>query len=269
MASEDRDRLLQYQEAGWCRFSADPELSAWLRATGPAIRQSIAAPENQIWLRYGGTWFAGVNVLPNDATGAVPGGTPLTGDVVRFAESDLGWGGIPWDAAQVSVCYPGYPQPMAGESDATFRFRRDRDAAHLDGLLKDGPDRRRFLREHHAFIFGLPVTEFDPGAAPFTIWEGSHKIVANWLRETYGGMPIADWAQIDVTEAYQTVRRTVFDTCRRVPVHARPGEAYLVHRHAIHGMARWAEGAEAAPEGRVIVYFRPPTQDLVRWLNGL
>ena len=43
--------------------------------------------------------------------------------------------------------------------------------------------------------------------------------------------------------------------CRRVPVTARPGEAYLVHRLCLHGVAPWAE--DAGEEVRAIAYFRP------------
>ena len=49
----------------------------------------------------------------------------------------------------------------------------------------------------------------------------------------------------------------MFETCRRVTVPAQPGEAYLVHRLALHGVAPWEDGAEAPEEGRMIVYFRP------------
>jgi hypothetical protein len=61
---------------------------------------------------------------------------------------------ITWDRAQVSVCYPGYPKPMDGETDGQHRFRRDRDAAHVDGLLGLGQPKRRFLKEPHQFILG-------------------------------------------------------------------------------------------------------------------
>ena len=155
----DAEREAQYHELGWCAFPHDAVLAQWLDATLPAARAAIAAAENRQWLRYQETWFAGVNVLPNDTTGAVPGGPPLAGAAVDFIRDRLGVRDYAWDRAQVSVCYPGYPQPMPGESDAVFRFRRDRDAAHVDGLLKEGPERRRFLREHHAFILGIPMAE--------------------------------------------------------------------------------------------------------------
>lgn len=252
---------------GWCRFPIDSVLAHWIDASRKAIDDSIRAPENAHWLRYGGTWFAGVNVLPNDGAGCVPGGPPLAGDAVAFIRTVLGHTDLVWDRAQVSVCHPGYPQPMAGESDAIFAFRRDFDAAHIDGLLKDGPARRRYLREHHAFILGIPISRHDEGAAPFTIWEGSHHIIGDWLRLRLKERTPQAWGAVDLTDEYQAVRRDVFARCRRIAIHARPGEAYLVHRHALHGMARWDDGATAEPGGRIIVYFRPPQMDLRSWLQ--
>src|SRR5512137_2469624 len=128
--------------SGWTVFAHDPALAAWVDAALPAARAAIAAPENTKWFRYGGTWFAGVNALPNDARGAVPGGPPLAGAAVDFIREVLGLTAFAWDSAQVSVCYPGYPQPMEGESAATFQYRVNRDAAHVDGVQREGPERR-------------------------------------------------------------------------------------------------------------------------------
>ena len=61
-----------YYEDGWCVFDRDPRLMRWVDATLPVAREVVAAPENQEWLRCGDTWFAGVNVLTNDANGKVP-----------------------------------------------------------------------------------------------------------------------------------------------------------------------------------------------------
>lgn len=254
---------------GWKTFPFDPALAAWLKATAPAAFDTVRDPANAEWLRCGGTWFAGVNVLNNDATGAVPGGPPVTGRAVDFLAETLGLAGFTWDKAQVSVCYPGYPQPWEGESEKAFGYRRNRDAAHVDGLLKDGPERRRFLREHHGFILGIPLTDHSPGAAPLVVWEGSHEVVRGAFAERFSGLPPDDWALEDVTDAYHAVRRRIFDTCRRVEIHARPGEAYVVHRLALHGIAPWADGASApADHGRAILYFRPGVLTPGDWLNA-
>jgi hypothetical protein len=155
------------------------------------------------------------------------------------------------------VIYPGYPKPHTGETEAATRFRRDRDAAHVDGLLPIGPERHRMLREPHAFVLGLPMTQTDTGASPLVIWEGSHEVIRRALKTRLDPIPPQDWPNTDLTEAYTTARRAAFATCKRVCVHANPGEAYLVHRLALHGVAPWQTGANAPPEGRIIAYFRP------------
>jgi hypothetical protein len=243
---------------GWCRIDADPALAAWAEAAGPVAWETLHDPDQRArWLRCGGTWFAGVNALPTDAGGAIParGVPPLSGAAVDFIARELGFAGIAWDRAQVSICFPGYPRPWAGESDAAFRFRRDRDAAHVDGLRRFEPGRRRRLGETHGFILGIPLTETRPDAAPFVVYEGSHELIRAALSERLAGIPPERWADEDVTEAYTAARRAIFASCPRRPLHARPGEAYIAHRLVLHGVAPWGESPETGP--RVIVYFRP------------
>jgi hypothetical protein len=263
-----RNLAEQFMRRGWCRFERDPRLLDWIAAALPAARASREDPRYARWLRYQQTWFAGVNALPNDARGAVGGSGPLAGEAVDFIARELGLDGVAWDQAQVSICYPDYPQPMQGESDALLRFRRERDAAHVDGLLREGPERRRFLREFHGFILGIPMVEFDAGASPFVIWEGSQEIVRDAFRERFAGIEPERWRDEDVTEAYHAARERAFDSCRRVEIHARPGEAYLAHRLSLHGMAPWREGAAAGPDGRMVAYFRPDTFGPFEWLNN-
>jgi hypothetical protein len=259
--------LQAFAERGWCRFACDPALERWVAATLPAARAAVAAPENQRWLRCQGTWFVGVNALPNDGSGAVPGGLPLRGAAVDFIREELGHGGIAFESAQVSALYPGYPLPMAGESEAATRFRLKRDAAHVDGLRGEGPAKRRTLREHHAFILGIPLAEASAEASPVVVWEGSQEIMRAAFREAFAGHAPGKWGTVDVTEAYQAARRQVFGSCRRVAVPARPGEAYLIHRLALHGVAPWGEGATAGPDGRMVAYFRPEVGGPREWLE--
>jgi hypothetical protein len=253
-----QDRARQFFQRGWCAFDHDPVLAAWVEAVRPVAEATLHDPDLRArWLRCGGTWFAGVNALGNNASGAVPGRDvpPLAGAAVDFIHTALGLGQIAWDRAQVSICFPGYPRPWDGESDAAFRFRRDRDAAHVDGLRRVEPGRRRKLDETHAFILGIPLTETRPDAAPFTVYEGSHEVMRRAFRARFEGIAPADWPQEDVTEAYVAARREAFETCARVPVHASPGQAYLAHRLSLHGVAPWGDSTETGP--RAIVYFRP------------
>ena len=71
---------------------------------------------------------------------------------------------------------------------------------------------------------------------------------------------------MDVTEIYHAARREAFETCRRVEITARPGEAYVVHRLALHGVAPWRDGTPAGPDGRMIAYLRPELPETGDWL---
>jgi hypothetical protein len=244
---------------GWVRLGPLPGLQAWADAALPAARRHVLSGDEE-W-RCGGTWLAGVDALPNGAGGDIAG-VPLPSEL----RAVLPWLPDSWHAAQLSTLRPGYPQPWAGESDAAFRFRQTRDAAHVDGLLPIGPDRRRMLREPHAFILGLPLTEADPGAAPLVVWEGSQTLIRRAFTAALAPHPPETWGDIDLTEVYHAARREAFATCPRVALPARPGEALLLHRMILHGMAPWADGAMAPPEGRIIAYFRPEFAHVADWL---
>ena len=155
-----------------------------------------------------------------------------------------------------------------GETTAGFRYRKNRDAAHVDGLIAVGPDRRRMLQEPHAFILGLPLNSCSPAASSMVVWEGSHLIMAQAFQKAFAGIDAASWAEVDVTEVYQAARRRVFERCKKVAVHAQPGEAYVVHRLALHGVAPWQNEADAPVEGRMIAYFRPELRDQGKWILG-
>jgi len=255
-----------YENRGWCRFSPDPELIDWLRFAGPAALATRHDPAMaQQWLRCAGTWFVGVNALANDAAGVIGRSGPLGGRAMRFVRESLEFGDIALDRAQVSIFYPGYPKQGAAESAAAFRFRRDRDAAHVDGLHPVGPERRRKIGEFQGFLLGIPINVADENAAPLVIWEGSHKIMHRALGAALAGTLPDEWPEIDLTHVYHDARRTAFETCPRVVVHANPGAAYLLHRMALHGVAPWATAAQADPSGRAILYFRPEI-DRKRWL---
>ncbi len=244
---------------GWALLPWNAATAAWAAVAAEVARGVLADPAMQArWLRHGGTWFAGVDALPNAPDGSI-GGVPLDGPW----REPLGWRGE-WHRGQLSVVYPGFPRRDPDEGEAAHRFRRDRDGAHLDGLLPEGPERRRHLREPHAFVLGLPLTPVGEGAAPFVVWEGSHRVIGQAFAEALGGVDPADRGEIDLTDVYQAARREVFATCPRVAVTARPGEAILCHRRAIHGTAPWRGGAG---EGRMIAWFRPLLPQAVDWLG--
>lgn len=249
-----------FLQKGWVRFPAEPTVQHWVDTARSVALARVGDPEEQRqWLQCEGTWFVGVDTLPNTPDGAIAGSGPLPGAAYEFARDT--YGRLALHRGQVSVIYPGYPRPRAGEGEAAFRYRLNRDAAHVDGLLAIGDARRRMLKERHAYILGLPLTNCSPAASPLVVWEGSHHIMRAAFEVALGHLPEAEWANQDLTEIYQAARRRVFAECPRVAVPAAPGEAYLVHRHALHGVAPWAEGATAPAEGRMIAYFRPELPD--------
>ena len=251
---------------GWEHFPFDQDLAEWLERAAPVALACAADRDlRNLWLRHGRTWFVGVNVFPNDAMGRVAGSGPLSGRAVDVARAR--YGNLPWDSGQVSVVYPGYPKRDVSESAANHRFRQQRDAAHVDGLLPVGEQRRRYIRESHAFILGIPFTDCGAGAAPLVVWQGSHEIIRQALRSALSEHDPKLWSEVDITDVYHATRREIFASCRRVEVPAKPGEAYLVHRLALHGVAPWIDNAAAPPEGRGILYFRPQIPTSVsNWL---
>ena len=232
---------------GYQVFDSTAEVRDWAAAAHARAVPLAQDPQMQAAnLRHGKTWFVGVDALPNDRAGAV-GGVPLNGP----------WQGhitAPdhWHAAQLSIIYPGYPKQDAAETDANHRDRIMRHAAHVDGLLPEGPTRRRFLREPHAFILGLPLNTC--AASPLMVWPGSHKIMGAALRRAIGS---ADPGTVDLTEPYQAARRDVFVQIDPQPLQAAPGQSMLLHRHLLHGVAPWEPALEGPPEGRMVAYFRP------------
>ena len=239
-------------ESGFCRFGYDPDLVNWVDAAHRPALAAVADPEKRSrWLVCEGTWFVGVDALNNDARGSI-GRVPLLGEPVRQAQALFG--ALDLHKAQVSVVWPGYPRPREGESAAGFRYRKTRDAAHLDGVKAVGADRCRRIDETHAWILGIPLNEAGPGASPLVVWRGSQEVMRRALLAELRDVPEAEWGEVDVTDAYQAARREVFERCERVELVARPGEAYLLHRLCLHGVAPWREGPA---EGRWIAYFRP------------
>lgn len=247
---------MSFGAAGWVAFG-DDALADWVAAVAPVARAIARDPAAQAaWLRHGQTWFAGVNILPNDDAGRVADGPPLSGDALTIAAACSDHP-VTWDRGQLSIVYPGYPKQDAGESDAAHRFRRNRDAAHVDGLLPVGAERRRKMQEPHGFVLGIPLNDCSRDASPMVVWEGSHEIMRAAFREALSALPEVDWPDADLTDVYQAARRRCFEECARVTVHVSPGQGYFVHRLALHGVAPWADAARAPEEGRMIAYFRP------------
>lgn len=239
----------------------DQAVLDWAMAAHREALKITADPAQQSrWLRHGRTWFVGVDALPNAPDGSI-GGLALAGNWQTHVAAPAHW-----HAAQLSVIYPGYPGRDATDTDAAHRFRLTRDAAHLDGLLAEGPHKRRHLRDPHSFVLGIGLNPVGPGASPLVVWEGSHHLVRAAFATAYAGVAARDWGDVDVTDIYQAVRAQVFASCPRRVISPGPGQAVLVHRLAIHGVAPWEPAAVAPPAGRMIAYFRPILPDPAAWL---
>jgi len=255
---------MNFDALGWQRFAPEGTLKNWIDHAAPFAREAAQdTSQHSDWLRCGGTWFVGVDALPNDTLGRIGDGPALVGSALDFATDREG--NLPLHRAQVSVIYPGYPKPMLGESDAAFRFRRDRDAAHVDGLLPVGPDKRRYLQEPHAYVLGIPLNAST--ASPMVVWEGSHKIMRDAFTSALAKVDPANWHTIDLTDTYQAARRRCFETCARREISVPLGGSYLIHRLALHGVAAWKDTDTAPTQGRMIAYFRPELSDIRHWLN--
>jgi len=225
---------------------------------------AAADPKHNHWLRHGGTWFAGVNILENNTQGAVDGGQKLSGNAVNFVEQ-LTDAQIKLDKGQISVCYPGYPKPSVDENEAGFKYRLSRDAAHLDGVLKD--DGERYLREYHDYILAIPMTDVSASAAPFVVWNGSHRTVHATLQRALANTSATEWSKVPVKKAYQAMRKEIFNECTRVEVPLKVGQVLVAHRLLLHGTATWQENAIAGSDGRMICFFRPATLTINQWLD--
>ncbi len=232
---------------GFCVFDYDPRTAAWAQEALNIARKIANDPINHTEdnLRHQKTWFVGVDALPNGLDGNL-NGVPLLGP----------WEGhvpqLPLHPAQLSIIYEGYPKQDRNESAAHHRYRLNRAAAHVDGLLATGSNRRRFAQEFHAYILSLPLN--DVPHSPTVVWRGSHQIMQTALREVLEGK---EPAEVDITDVYQAARRQVFEECEQVPLILRPGESALLHPFILHGTQPWGSGSDHSNEGRMVAFLRP------------
>jgi hypothetical protein len=253
-------------QKGFEVFAPEACVRDWVVHARQDALRAVVDPALSHWHQCQGTWFVGLEALNNDAVGRVGVSAPLAGVAVDAAHAALGhWPVL--HRAQISVVYPGYPRPRDGETEAGFRYRLNRDAAHVDGVIGVGQPKRRYVLEPHAIILGFPLSDARADAAPLVVWEGSHHIMRKAFSDAFAGRDPDTLDTVDVTDVYVAARKDAFEKCARIEVSGPPGSAYLVHRLALHGVAPWGVGATAAPEGRMIAYFRPPMPGgIARWV---
>jgi len=257
--------MSQYRDLSYQLFDHDDDILAWAKHAAPIADKRRTDPDLIAkWLRCDGTWFVGADVLGNMAHGGNRAGPAFAGAPVDFCKTLMPDPEFDWGPGQVSTMYPRYPRQDVGESAAAHAFRRNRDAAHLDGLKP--VDGRRFMEEYHGFILGIPLNTVPRSASPFVVWEGSHLRIADMLTRALGDLDPSDWPNVDLTNIYQHPRREIFECCNRVEVCVPVGQSYVAHRFAIHGVAPWAGGDV---DHRTIAYFRPFwKEDMRDWLTG-
>lgn len=255
-------------EDGFAVYDPDPRILAWAEAAMPLAHAAMKDEKLLAdWLRCEGTWFVGVDALATGPEGQA-GEVPLEGPIIDDLNAYTGFT-RPLHKAQLSAVFPGYPKPHTGEFEAAFNFRLKRDAAHVDGLHPTGEKRRRHLNEYHAFLLGICMTECSADASPLVVWRGSHRIVQSALAEALKSTAPRDWRSVDLTESYHAARRHCFEICERVELPLEPGQALVMHRHALHGIAPWSATASAPEEGRMIAYFRPEIEGAPQaWLTA-
>ena len=247
--------MKQFAQDGFCVFDADPRVLEWADAAADVARDMVQdADMRALWLRHQDTWFVGVDALSNAVDGSVSN-VPLAGPWEALITQPKHW-----HRAQVSVVFEGYPKQDVGESDANHRFRINRAAAHVDGILLE--DGQRYLREPHSFVLGSPLG--DSTASPLVVWPRSHILMRDALRDIIGDK---DPKSVDLTEGYKTARASVFAQIDPIEVTVVKGQSVLLHRHMLHGVAPWKATDSAPDEGRMVAYFRPEYPETDRWLS--
>ena len=242
-------------DPGYRLFPVSSDGRKWAEAANFVADQVTAdAAIRAANLRHGNTWFVGVDALPTGPHGEILG-IPC-GGAWRSVIPDV----APWHKAQLSVVYPGYPKQDDDQSQANHAYRINKAAAHVDGLLPVGRERRRYPREFHAFVLGLPLNA--SSAAPTVCWAGSHKIMGHALRTAIGDH---NPSAVDVTQAYHDARKEIFNTCKMVELRVEPGAAFLLHRFTLHGTAPWSD---SSTQERRIAFFRPEFQNPKDWLRA-
>ena len=252
---------------GWAAVSCDAQMLNWTRLAKEITMQkldSISSKKGQ--LRCGGTWFVGVNFLNNDPSGRL-NNISFKGDAVKAITTRYGELFFGWDEAQISICYEGYPRQDENEPPGAFEYRKNRFGAHIDGILPVGEAKRRFAREFHAFIFGVPLVDCNEHTSPVVVWEGSHHIIREYISKALSNIPVNRWKNEDITEIYNSARREVFFKCKQKTILVPLGGSYIMHRFTLHGIMPWREKEKLKECGRMIAYFRPTFKEPKLWFN--
>ena len=256
-----------FNEMGWGVFDKEVPILNWARQARKNVCERLLLKDFEAdQLRCGGTWFVGVNFLNNDKFGGL-NKVAFKGQSVQAITQRYGTMFQTWDQAQISICYKGYPQPTVGDTPNSFKYRKNRFNAHVDGILPIGFAKHRYAREYHAFILGVPLVDYNEFAAPAMVWEGSHKIMRDCLSKQLIELKAGLWKNENITNIYNEARQEVFLKCKPQIITVPVGGSYLIHRLALHGVMPWSENGKSGDGGRMIAYFRPQFKETKFWLN--
>ena len=256
-----------FDQNSWVVFDQDKAMVDWANEARKSVKKNLSSKViDKKQLRCGDTWFVGVNFLENNWSGTI-GNVAFNGGAVKAILQRYKELFDEWDKAQVSICFQGYPKKNESETEASFNYRKTHFGAHVDGILPVGKPKRRYAKEHHSFIFGVPLVHYNDSAAPIVVWEGSHHIIRNFLVKKLSSTPSNLWEHEDITKIYNEARREVFLKCKQKQIVVPVGGSYLLHRLALHGVLPWGEKGDSDKEGRMIAYFRPLLNQSRFWLN--
>ncbi len=259
-------RLLN--QNSWAVCEPDKRMLTWIRNAKNTAQQKLKVDGfDKTQLRCGGTWFVGANFLDNDSFGTL-NKVRLEGMAIEAILERYGRLFCEWDRAQISICYPGYPKPSKQETAAAFSFRKNSFGAHVDGILPIGNPKRRYAKEYHAFIFGIPLEDYNQFAAPVVVWEGSHRIIRTFLSRVLLQNGVEKWKNLDITQIYAEARKEALSKCKKKIIHVPLGGCYVLHRLAVHGIMPWKKRGNSEAESRMVAYFRPILKDSQFWLDS-
>ena len=95
---------------------------------------------------------------------------------------------------------------MVVEAPNAFKYRKNRFNAHLHGILLFGKAKWLYVREYHTFILGIPLLEDNESVALVVVWEGSHKIMQDYLSKQLIQLKDGLWKNEDITDVYHEAR---------------------------------------------------------------
>ena len=268
-----------FNQKGWCFLDNDDQHHRWIEAAKANILYKFGKRKyTKRDFRSGNTWFIGTNFLDNGSDGNI-NGVSMSSGLWSQISGKFGQGVEYWDPGQVSIFWQGYPKNDSRETEKAFKYRLNKYASHVDGLLPIGPKKRRFAKEYHAFILGLPVINSMAGSAPLVVWEGSHIIFRDLFRRLYNRVSETELRNLDITEMYQKCRTKVFSTCPIRKIFSDHNQPYVLDRHLLHGVVQWKtnkmhsskkcpnDGIQFDPlSGRIVIYFRPSYKSPMDWL---